>query len=1507
MSKLTKVLSVLLAMVLLFSTASIGVEAAYNGYKDDAITRYDAIDKPVLTPAQYASMAMDEVDRMLGEANIKIEYDVAGMIGINADFTSVDKALKSVGDLYNSVKSMLSTIGGDIQYLNFSALVNESGVPVVTRSTSGKTDADIFVALLKFLKDNSDIIAKVPKGSKDNGGLDLGILSGFIDLGDKLNVPLMAKEALAGLVWPDTPKAQLNTSLTVDQYVSTFIEEVASGDYAKFKEGIGGLKDASKLVAKYLPGLTDKVDFLNDSVYDLFNKGAKIAINDVVIPYTNPRVLALLGRLCGYDYTKTKDEDGDTIWVRTPADKREDEPNAMTRVINWHEGADGKITGYNLQPFTFDDGWIFDSLNTILGKIVEEVLSIEVEWDYDHGNSALLDNVIVVAKAILAETGDALFASYIEVLTPEEIDDLDDEEFLAYVLRSVLNASISFVYIHNDCDTILEVLFELVKQLAADFVPQQDYSDLDPDLDGIIAIGLDLAAYGLNGIVDMNLEYGMDLDDFADTCVEWIQDNYGGFLPAIEGNNGWDKVSYVLFNLIPANWLSTRPDGSERDNVYDLIMYDVVENLLNLDFDPILTLLDKNTTGELNGTLIEVILARLTGIVNFILPGVFPARTYNNLETLLDTNLLSTVIKNLLSKLYDRAAAGIADQTANASNNLLYAVIPVVCMVLDLSDPETFGYPYISLEDQHTAGASVLTSFYMYNGSSGLNTAATNKNGVRTQDKLYQYQIRSVTTSNPAVTVSPTSGTINGGDKQTFTLDNVAAAMNEVLKVTITYDVLSEKGTVMTPNPLTATTYTYIYDSQNIFEDNVRTKADQTAQNMHLIYYKPATYMSTDSTLGELEDYTMDLQRNKSENSATHQNDATFSVDGVTIDATLESKGVSANIPFSVSTNKNPSSKEYKPYKVSNKDAKLDEGNYTNTWQFKATPSHSADEIILFYHNVFVYDDFGLNGLLRSAVSSDRQEANYAKGRGFTAKYVKFDSRDKSADELTDADYENVTGINGTAAWNRYTAAVDAAAAIIYAPRLISSMQTFVDNGDFETAARELYAATKELEGCSVSGGTANIKSALEAIVPSDTHIVDGEEVEYEYDETGYPYFGRADYINYTYGNFKSEMRTAERILDAEETAINKGEPYQIEAIRAAYVAHRVSLYGERLVRVRAYKTYLQEALDTYADIFNAGNFDSTGAKRYKTLTWNDFEKAYNFATLVNGEAIGSTIGSTENLAGEGLRQTKVNKARAYLVKAAKRLEEAKPTVDYTQIEALIAEAADTYDAGNDEGAWTELSWNTFTEAYDAAVRIVAQELEAGDANQRKVTAAYNALDAAFKGLEAISQGGDWSILPDEDLESYPMLLETEDSGMIYVTGLSAMEPYVSDYLEYSGAYEVEVEENAIGAESTGAIVKVYYNGELIEEYPIVLYGDTNGDCVCNAMDKSQMLYAEGNSPKCPWLGFLCPDESPNAFAADLNHDGVINGNDRSIVSLIESGKKVYNQCWEAWGDPLYV
>lgn len=1518
MRKLSKVLSVLLATVLLFSTVSIGVEAAYNAYKDQAITRYDSIDKPVLTPDQYASMAMDEIDRMLAEENIKIEYDLAGLITIKADFSSVDKALKSVSDLYTSIQPLLGTLRGDIEHLDFSALLE-----CPKRGDAGATDATIFLKVLEFLADNAGIIKKVPYGSAENGGLDLGpVLSNFVDVGELLDIPKLAKGFLAPFAFPGTPKDQLDLTLTVDEYVETFIELMVSGNYPKSANA--SLARISSLIKTYIPGITDTasggINLFEESVYTVLDKGIKIMLNQVAVPFANPRLKAALCRLCGYSYKKTKDADGDTLWVPDPS--QPDELNGLENVVN---------TNFNLDPFPIDswgDDLIITHLNDILGQIVREAINpnITYEWKTARGNKEILGNIITVAKKVLENSGDAFFASYVEVLTPAQVNAMTDDQFVAYILRSIMNGSIDEVYIPNTCDTTLDVLCETVRAVAGTVIPSQEYYNEENSLETIISMGLDMAAYGLNGITNMDLDYGLSADEFADACVQWVIDNYGGFVSEIDGNDGWEKLSYVLFQIIPSDWLPDRADGSARDNIYDIVFEDIVQNILDFDLDAVLSLADVNEYGELNGTIIEVLLARLTSIVNYIIPGVFPDNyTYDNLEVLLDPDLLSSIIEGLLTGLYDRA-----------QNGLMNSLIPLLCSILDLSTPEEFGYPYISLEDQHSADMVSLPTFYMYNGSKGINTNATNKYGVKTQDKLYTYYIRSVETNNDAITVSPSGGIyINGGTSQTFTFNgDMSAAQNSVLKVTITYDVYGEKGTSapITPQPLTATTYTYIYDQGEITDDSEKIKADalpvsatnSTSGNAHLVYYKPTTYLSADSTLGDLADYAMDIQRSVIQDSSAHTRDATVTLDNYVLDGSLRAAGVSVNA-LSVSTNRRGTSYEYNPYSVSDTEATIPEGNYENNFWIKATKTQDQEETISFTHNIFVYNDYGLGSLLSSAVRADRQEANYAKDGDHTARYLTFGIDPKDLPEAPERQYDNEgnetaasaaayaayladidqyyteeTGIDGADAWDRYVEAVDAAAAIIYRPRQVGAMQTFVDNGDFENAAYELYEATQQLEGCSVSSGTAQIKAVLDSIVTPDVDYIDedGNEVRYEYDDARHTYFARVDYVSYTYWNFKSERRTAENLIDGEKEAQKKGTDFQLEAVRAAYVAHRLGIYGERLIRIKAYKTHLNRAIQTYKSLYDAGK----GA--WSSATWNEFTRAYDFAVSVNAEPIGATINGTEKLQNDNsLRQSKVNEARERLINTAKKLQEGADTVDYTQLTNEINAVKATYNAGI--GNYTQASWNTFAAAYTAAVNLVAEQLEDNETNRASVNAAYTALHNAYIGLQENQvDEGDWYLDEDSDMQA----ITSEISEMNYIVGLYDFDVQVADYIYTEGGYEVDIEENSVGCESTGAHVTITNSsGDVVAEYDVVFYGDVTGEGDVNGLDILESMNAWAEMGYTEWEGFFETDENAYAMAADTNHDGVLSGLDLLLIMDMSSGSVTYNQAWAADGDDIVL
>lgn len=1451
MRKFSKVLSVLLAMVLVFSSFSIGAEAAYSAYKDSAITSYDAVDKPILTTEQYASMALDEVDRMLAEENLLIEYDLAGLLTIKADITSVDAALNSVRDLWAQVVPLFGVIGGDVPNLNADAILN---APL--RTADGYTDLDILYALFQFLADNAKVVAKVPYGNPETGGLDLGILAGFVDISEYLDIPLLVKEMLAELVWPEKDEDDLDLTLTIDEYIKTFIELVVSGNYDPEKSNT--INKISEYIQEYVPGIDKEIDLLNDSIYDIVDKAVRIAINSVGVPIANEKLRKVIRELCGVEYTVVgRDENGDKIY-------EEDDSN-LNRYAEYLN------LDFHLEEFDLSD-WgdesFVEHLNEILGIIVKEAVNSEritINWSFANGNADIIPNVVKVAKKVLAQTGGEFFAGYVEVLDEETVNKMTDDEFVAYLLRSTVNGSIDDVFVPNTCTTAMSVLFEAVKSLAATMVPSQDYSDLDVELESVIRMLLDMGAYGLNQITNMNLEYGLEADDFADVAMNWVVENYGGFVSDVEGS-GWEALSYVIFSIIPSNWLPYTEDGSERNNLYNIVFEDIVENILELDLVGFLDLFAENPDGELNGTIIQVLLGRIVGIFNYILPGVFPEdHDYSTLEGLLDPDFLSAVLSNLLTGLNDRIP------------DLAVSLLPLACSILDLSSPAEFGYPYISLPS--TLDPMFVDSFYMFNESSGINTNATDKYGNTPQepDQLYTYYIRSVETNQDGVTVYPDGDIfINGGTSQTFTFDGTPE-QDTVLKVTITYDVYEESGSQMTREPLVATCYSYV--SSEVDDGEEQRKADATPANLHLVYYDSAKYISAGSKVSSLAGIEMDMQRNATDKSSMHTLLADFKVDYVTVDENLQALGVSGNEGFVYETTKAGGVKEFKPYIIDGGDDILEEGIYENRFSFTATATQSVDETINFSQYVYVYNDYGLTSMVESAISADRQKSSYNMDE-YETSYVDFGTRQEILAEdpeykFTEEDETQET-VYGEDVWAEYEAALEEAASIVYRPRLVNS---FADThaGRYFDAAYALYNAIQKLEDGSVSSGAAGVKAALEVFVPNDNYVVTDEygapvldedgnvvKAEYDYDDPRHTYFGREDYIGYTYSNFKDEKEDAEDIISDWEAGKD------IESVKAAYAEHRVTLYGNRLIRVRAYTTHLESELAIAQAVYEAGK------GKYSDESWDAFTRAYAFAQTVVNEPIGEVIDGSENLEDDGLRQSKVNEARSQLVYSRKRLVEgtATATVDYAQLNAAIADAKATYDAGNDADTYTALSWTTFATAYEAAEALVEQNLELTDENQAAVNAAATALSDALASLEPAEEGGYY-------FDESTTIQAVNVDGYNYVVGLDMFYPYLEGCVFTTGSYSYEIILNDMDSESTGAVLNIYDDDDLVEELTLVWFGDINGDSVLDASDISLVVDAMSYTPEWSWY---MPSETPQGFAADVNFDYTIDASDIAVL-----------------------
>lgn len=1466
MRNFRKILSVLLTMVLIFGTMTIGAESAYYAYKDSAITAYDCIDKPILSTQQYASMLMDEVDRMLAKESLQVNEDLAGLLTIELDLRTVDSALNSVVSLWNTVSSMASTIGGDIQNLNFNAIIN-----CPRRTTAGKNDGDILLALFQFLADNAGVLKKIPYGSVANGGLNLGIVAGFVDISEFLDLELLAKEAVAKLVYPDYKKDPAFAtfdpkSMTLDQYISTFINLIASGTYNPDKSDT--LNKISGYIAKYVPGFTSQVDLVNDSIYEIIEKCVRICLNSVVVPLANSKLKQELRKVCGIEYIPILDGDG------KPVLDSEGNPTYTEDASNINEYAELLNIDFHLSPFSFSD-WgtiqndtFVNHINDIAGKIVQEIANpdnLTIDWNYSDGNAGLLDNIIDAAKQVLAITGNQFFAGYVEVLTPEQVAVMSDEEFVTYIVRSILNGSIDDVNIPGSCDTMIDVLFEASKSLASNYVPSRDYSSLSHDIDGILQIVADAAVYGLNQVTNMDLNYGISFDELADECFSWIESNYGGLVSEISGSTGWDKLSSLLFSIIPSSWLPNDDYGSPRDDFYSLLFDDILENILNLDIESILALLQRNDDpdADLNGTIIQVILGRIVDIFNYVIPGTFDtdSYSYDSLEGLLSPNLLSSLIENLFVGLNDRAP------------EILPSLLPLLCTVLDLSSAEKFGYPYISIPE--TLNPLTTSTFYMFNGSSGINTAFTNKNGVTTRDQLYKYAITGVETNQPGVTISPSTGTINGGESRTFTI-NGTPADDSVLSITITYNVYEETGAVMTPMPLKATCFTFVSDAKD--DGSNKTKYDYLTTNTHLVYAY-AKYLNQKSEVTGLAGTEFTLQRNVASQSTQHLADATFSLSSSVIDSSLSANGISITPLTPIATTRKGGAWPYAPYTVGEDATRPDDGIYQSRFTFFATPTNSAAETITFDHRVYFYDDFDLPSMFNSAVKSNRQQANYNQG-SYDATYKDFYAEEDD-DEIT----ENV---NGSTVWNDYIDALRSAAAIIYRPRNISSFQ-YTHADLYEEAAYNLYTAIHQLEEGSLSSGAASVKTALESFVaPCATKLNDeGEEVDVEYYENGYSFFGREDYVGYTYNNFKTERSSANKL-------INKWEDGEdIDAIEAAYVTHRLTLYGNRLIRVRAYKDYLIGAL-LEANAVQAGHYDAK--------TWENFVNARTFANAVAAEPIGTCVSGTELLAGDGLRQSKVNRAYSELVSAMKRLVS---SVDYSQLREILDTAEPIYTAGNDNDYYTALSWSAFEAAYEDALSCLREKYQWSEENQLIVNNAYTALNNAFTGLETAAEPG---INPVEIPGLEPIIINPQPYTYSSVDGNEVNFIYGIDIynLSLDGLYEAtggayvcsDYDYNDSYIDTTGARLMVYTDATkttLVASYWVVVFGDINGDGIVENSDYGMLLDVCEYAYDWTWY---TNNDNPWIYSCDLNHDGNVDGSDLNILLDVNDYEYMINQNW---------
>lgn len=250
MKKSTKLLSVILAVVMIFSTMSVMAFAAKTKYQtSDNLTALDAYspDGAVtrLSTEERMSVVFDFLDVTLAAANINMG-DVINTAGLHLviDLRSVNALCGTIDSaqalLNNGAVKLLSGLLGIVKNANLKNW--KSGM---TREKNAQLD--IVNGIATLLNDNAGLVKKVI----NDGKLDVGIIGNFVDISGVNKYLSDLPGMLKGLVYPmfarvDDDMALINTYSTTTANPDTLIKNVLINamskpqSYTSYKEDASG-------------------------------------------------------------------------------------------------------------------------------------------------------------------------------------------------------------------------------------------------------------------------------------------------------------------------------------------------------------------------------------------------------------------------------------------------------------------------------------------------------------------------------------------------------------------------------------------------------------------------------------------------------------------------------------------------------------------------------------------------------------------------------------------------------------------------------------------------------------------------------------------------------------------------------------------------------------------------------------------------------------------------------------------------------------------------------------------------------------------------------------------------------------------------------------------------------------------------------------------------------------------------------------------------------------------
>ena len=453
--------------------------------------------------------------------------------------------------------------------------------------------------------------------------------------------------------------------------------------------------------------LSGLIDIDSGNTYDAIENALKYAYNNILVPLFNTRIKDFImeksNLLSGANYLITDKKgnkvgyylDDTAIFTAMKNSGKYIFKSETSVYADQAENANalGKLIKLNYtiptHNFAANDRF-FDNLNNLIGEWVKALFGNTFSWT-NGSNDLIIDNALAIAKELLKRYGERYLSDYITIPSDDEIDALTLESAVIRFAPELVEKFVDNAIIPESATTVRSILaYSLIEMIAEDnatydIVGQLNSGAINPNTDegwkSILAV---FARYWANNYTNMNIPANANFDQVLQAAANWARTNYASILAVTNnipaGASAWTILDTILFAIIPSNWLPATGrvlvNGAETSislaSTENIVLKFIIGNILDLKFEYFFDIFERNTASELNGTVASVLISRVTGIINAIIPNTIPSGI-STFDQVLQYQNLGDIITNLLTGLYTNRVG------------IITGALPIVCQVLGLT------------------------------------------------------------------------------------------------------------------------------------------------------------------------------------------------------------------------------------------------------------------------------------------------------------------------------------------------------------------------------------------------------------------------------------------------------------------------------------------------------------------------------------------------------------------------------------------------------------------------------------------------------------------------------------------------------------------------------------------------------------------------------------------------------------------------------------------------------